>query len=440
MTNNYYEFYLHSNVSFIFRIIVTFAKFSILKTSTNITENDSKICSQVVSVLDRVVSLISACKIHTSLVSGPIQVQETQLGSTSSMPSTRYEICFSKIIPRGTVSRSDLVNFRSRSSPNLFVIISAKKPLSQQRKGNHICILTYFYTKITHLVLFYSRLRLILSNDIESNPGPITNNLVISTYNLQGCGDKKKLKRVNSLFHKLPYKQSCIINLQETHFKNDVDITYHWKWGSTLSNGTSGSCGVAILYNSTFFDEIIGTDSDKEGRYCALHTRKDGETYLFVNIYAPNDHRASIDFFNNIQSKIETFVTVDPLINLVIAGDFNFVFNPQIDSIGRSQSKKEAELVILVENIMIKYNLSDSYRVMNGYGGFTWGKNNPKYVRSRLDHILVNKNLSSNIKASNVTYEFNESDHQYLFTELLISEMNFGPGKGKCHPPGMSCN
>jgi len=140
-----------------------------------------------------------------------------------------------------------------------------------------------------------------------------------------------------------------------------------------------------------------------------------------------------------IQSKIEHFVANDPTINLVIAGDFNFVFSPQIDSIGRNQSKKEAELVNVVENFMLNYSLCDSYRVLNNYGGFTWGKNNPKYIRSRLDHILVSKRLSCNIKASTVTYEFNESDHQYLYTELLISEMKYGPGIQRVNATLLEC-
>jgi len=77
--------------------------------------------------------------------------------------------------------------------------------------------------------------------------------------------------------------------------------------------------------------------------------------------------------------------------------------------------------------IKIRY-LSDSYRVVNSYGGYTWGKNNPTYIRSRLDHILVHKNLACKIKTSNVTYEFNESDHQYLSTEICVSELKYGPG------------
>jgi len=328
---------------------------------------------------------------------------------------TRYAFCFHSFhVPRCDLGKL-LIILKTLSSK---VAQSAKKIVLQLSKGK--CF--------TNSYCNYCRIRLILSNDIESNPGPIPNNLVISSYNLQGCGDKKKLKRINSILHKLPYKFNCIFNLQETHFTNKSDITYHWKWGSILSNGTSNSCGVAILYNATFFDDIIETDRDMEGRFCSLYARKDGETYLFVNVYAPNDHSISLEFFEYVQNKLELITARDPLVNIIIAGDFNFVFDPSIDSIGRKQTNKELELVKSVESLMIRFNLCDSYRIVNNYGGFTWGKNNPKYLRSRLDHILIHKNLSSKIVNSNVTYEYNESDHQYLSTEILIDSLKFGPG------------
>jgi len=117
--------------------------------------------------------------------------------------SPRYVNCFCKITPR-----CDLVNFdvkictphRSDGSP-------IKTHFPHQSKGNIFNVLS----KLTpYLTTYYCRICLILANDIETNPGPNHNNLVISSYNLQGCGDKKKLKRVNNIFHKLPYKFNCI--------------------------------------------------------------------------------------------------------------------------------------------------------------------------------------------------------------------------------------
>ncbi len=272
---------INSNVSFINYIIATFVGVGIEYVCSN-----DKITISFIKIKNLVFRNVSFCSGfllgHPTIIL--VWAKETWLGSSSSSSSfTRYAFCYDKINPRCV--HSDLVNFHKGISQQNHVHVPAKLITFQNIKGKN------------YLLIYYYKLRLILSNDVETNPGPKTNNLFISTYNLQGCGDKKKLKRINSLFHKLPYKLNCVINLQETHFTNCSDIKYHWKWGSVVSNGTSNSCGVAILYNSSYFDDILGIDYDSNGRYCALHAAKDEETYLFINVYAPNDHKISIEFF-----------------------------------------------------------------------------------------------------------------------------------------------
>ncbi len=69
---------------------------------------------------------------------------------------------------------------------------------------------------------------------------------------------------------------------------------------------------------------------------------------------------------------------------------------------------------------MIKTNLIDSYREINNYGGYTWGRDNPDYVRSRLDLILTTKKLKNSIINSNVYLAPHESDHRMVITEYSI--------------------
>jgi len=69
---------------------------------------------------------------------------------------------------------------------------------------------------------------------------------------------------------------------------------------------------------------------------------------------------------------------------------------------------------------MIKFNLKDTYRQTNSYGGFTWGKNNPTFLRSRLDYILTSKNLTNSLLTSSLKVDINESDHSLLFSEFII--------------------
>ena len=82
----------------------------------------------------------------------------------------------------------------------------------------------------------------------------------------------------------------------------------------------------------------------------------------------------------------------------------------------------------IVDDMMVKHNLVDTYRKINTYGGFTWGRNNPRYLRSRLDHIIVSKSISNSLVTSTTTNEINESDHTLLISEFLIESCPYGPG------------
>ncbi len=276
----------------------------------------------------------------------------------------------------------------------------------------------------------YLRMRVMLSGDVELNPGPNDNKskLRIMSYNVQGLGNIAKLKRVNNILHKLDQRESYVINLQETHFKHEQDISYHWKWGVAQSLGSSNSCGVAILYSKSYFDEVIETRKDKMGRYCAITLIKDGDIYTFINIYAPNNHYKSLKFFEYIENEIEDILSRHPLTNLIISGDFNFVISQDKDSIGRNSTQQERSVVNKFLEIAYKYSLVDTFRKLNDHGGYTWGKNNPNFLRSRLDYIFTNKVVTNKLTSSYVTYTFNESDHNPVTSEVLIDVITHGPG------------
>jgi exonuclease III len=283
---------------------------------------------------------------------------------------------------------------------------------------------------------------IMLSNDVESNPGPPckgpinignTSNLFVLTYNVQGLGNFNKLKRVINYFHKLPFKNNSIINLQETHLTSQNTIKYQWKHGSVQFFGKPNSCGVAILYNENFFDKILGNYSDDSGRFCTLIAEKDNETYLFVNCYAPNNHYESIEFFNMVENYITDINNAYQSINLFISGDLNVIFDKNVDSIGRRQTKQEEKVVGKIKRIKSLFGLKDSYRLLNTYGGFTWEKNNPSFLRSRLDYILASNNIISKLIISQTSNAICESDHSLLISEFQLNNVKYGPGIVRCN-------
>jgi hypothetical protein len=89
-------------------------------------------------------------------------------------------------------------------------------------------------------------LLLLLCQGVESNPGP-PGSLEILTYNCNGLGDQKKLKR---LLNKLDKRvnRGAIILLQETHIVNTTYLDSVWN-NKYLSNGRrTNAAGVMILF------------------------------------------------------------------------------------------------------------------------------------------------------------------------------------------------
>jgi len=328
------------------------------------------------------------------------------------------------------------------ASKNSFIIIKARitvpkgpSEVTQAKSGD---ILENRRKSLKYREVYdFNAIKILLSNDVELNPGPNNNfkdlvcdksNLFVCSYNLQGCGNFKKIKRVMNNLNTLPFRNSSVINLQETHWNNLTSINYHWKSGIVQSGNSTTRGGVAILYSDSYFDNIIETYKDDDGRMCTLLAQKDEEMYLFINIYAPNDHHESYVFFQRVGGYLDEMVLKYPSVNLFLAGDFNLIFDPSVDAVGRNQSKQEKKVVRYIENISIKNNLVDTYRILNKYGGFTWGRNNPTYLRSRLDHVLMSKSLVNQLLTSNTSFVFQESDHGFLFSEIMVNKMDFGPG------------
>ena len=73
------------------------------------------------------------------------------------------------------------------------------------------------------------------------------------------------------------------------------------------------------------------------------------ELYLIVSVYAPNCHRVSCSFFQELFDDIEAFGTEaatneSESFEIIIAGDFNCVLNPVLDSANRHITTAEQRL------------------------------------------------------------------------------------------------
>ena len=317
------------------------------------------------------------------------------------------------------------------------------------------CQVTYLLTE-THLKVVLS---LYLIHDVETNPGPgsglglgggnsglipVTDkdNLFICTYNVQGLLSYSKHKRVNKFLNTVSFKSNSVICLQETHFKLNNRMKYLWTYGHTQSYCNNGTGGTAILFNASYFDSILKEENDIFGRWSMLTVQKEERTYTVMNVYAPNDKIEALDFFNDIDVKLGENLCEFPLTNITLCGDFNVVLDPSTDSVNRKQTTQEENVVKKLKLIMVKYNLIDTFRVQNTWGGYTWGRNNPEIVRSRLDMILSNNSLVNDLAEVHVTKHPNESDHSFLYAGFTNITSIRGPGIIRCNASLMDheCN
>ena len=262
--------------------------------------------------------------------------------------------------------------------------------------------------------------QILRAGDVERNPGPSGNQdslieIAIITYNARGLKDKLKLKRILNKFHNLiKTNPNYIFMIQETHLddKECEGLKFLWRNGYSVSPGVGRQRGTMILYDNSW--EVLHTDRDDEGRICIIGLKKYDHHFCITNVYAPNDH--DIAFFTNVYDRLYDHQLNYPNAKFILGGDFNLVLS-KIDSVNRgsNNAEKRSRKFILEQNELL--SLVDSYRVNNRQGGFTWSRSN---CMSRLDLILVSKDLINLGISSEVNWGFDISDHALVEIKVKI--------------------
>ena len=154
------------------------------------------------------------------------------------------------------------------------------------------------------------------------------------SFNVRGMRDDVKRKLI---FRHLKIKYpNGIYLLQETHSTVEVEKKWdlEWKRGlSYFSHGTNDSCGVAILISPELDVNVSVLAESLDGRFLAIQIKTVyNEEYTVCNIYAPtrNKLQEQLRFLAELKNII---ASLDP-VSVIIGGDFNTVFDPEIDKQG----------------------------------------------------------------------------------------------------------
>ena len=245
-------------------------------------------------------------------------------------------------------------------------------------------------------------------------------NLSITTININGFRSKQKQDYVKEFIKQNHVDILCI---QETFIDNyflsnkiDNDLNLQ---KCIWSYGTGHSKGVCIMVCNPNIN-ILKFHTDFDGRVAYIDFTLNNEiNYRLINIYTPTNTVDRNEFFTSI---IPHLVVAK---NLILTGDFNFIFKPKLDKIGGNENFGTSGSKIF-QNIINTHKLIDTYRHLYPQTrNVTWMRKtslnnfNYKYIGSRLDRFYINKHF---IDALRDTYNLpcTHSDHDFVVLKLNI--------------------
>ena len=145
----------------------------------------------------------------------------------------------------------------------------------------------------------------------------------ILSLNVRGLNKTTKRRQV---FRWLHHQRADIIFLQETYSSPQTIKTWEAEWGGKIieNHGSNHGTGVMILFKPRFDVTTEKIVNDSNGRYILSEVLLDGERFVFLNIYSPNDQAQQIQFLKNLSSSVLNSYANE---NVVLGGDLNYVMH-----------------------------------------------------------------------------------------------------------------
>lgn len=242
----------------------------------------------------------------------------------------------------------------------------------------------------------------------------------IISYNVNGLRDFQKRKKI--FCHLKQMHNADIVLLQETHCTFNDERLWQSQWGGKMFNsfGETNARGTALLIGKNVNCEVIKFKTDEQGRCIVAEIRFQDKEIVIAGVYAPNSDKPK--FFENTFEMIAHFNND----NIILAGDFNFVFDTDKDRAGTSEYNhpKSRDLVsTFLENL----EMCDIWRIQNPQlRKYTCHKRNSSHF-SRIDFFLIANSLVQCVKTCTIKASFN-SDHSIIALGLVLDEVERGRG------------
>jgi exonuclease III len=244
--------------------------------------------------------------------------------------------------------------------------------------------------------------------------------LKILTYNVKGLKGPEKRSRV---LEWLKQKKGDIILIQESHFEESDRTKWKEEWEGEIisSQGTNQARGVCILLSKDLNGSVKQTFRDSEGRWVMIMIDIKNVSYCIVNYYGPN-----LDQTTHMEKMLQKINELNTN-KVVIGGDFNFVYNVDIDKSGGNRNTNTK-----CRNTMVNWqqhnDARDIWRERNpNKRQYTWTSSSKPRIQCRLDHLIVTQPLAGLIVDCRISPGY-ASDHSLVSITLSTGKTSRGRG------------
>ena len=181
--------------------------------------------------------------------------------------------------------------------------------------------------------------------------------------------------------HSLPVVVD-VVCIQEYHCVSlaECDLWFRSSgFPSVVSPGSKKSCGCVVLFRPTL--SLVQSWADEEGRLLQCEFSFCDQSFCVILLYAPNRNPVRNQFLEQLADE------VDPSIPTLLCGDFNTVFDRNLDCSGSDSSDTWRESSAALATLFESCCCIDAWRYLHPTSaGFSWTRPDGS-ISSRIDLI-----------------------------------------------------
>ena len=140
--------------------------------------------------------------------------------------------------------------------------------------------------------------------------------------------------------------QDSIVFLQETHSDESLESIWKSQWHGEIEffHGVNDARGILICFREGLEYKILNKYNDTDGRFVIIRCMIQDRLFLLANLYNPNKEPQQMEVMDNFISIIKS-IDKDHECEIVLGGDFNFIFNTELESDGGNPKLKLSSIV-----------------------------------------------------------------------------------------------